>query len=78
MPFTTGIFSNSKGKGKDMEKRRKLEEFYSDASVCLKNMDDNDIPILNKYYPNHHIVDFIEEQKERLDKREYYILVTGN
>lgn len=63
-----------------MEKRRKLGEFYSEVSVCLKNIDDNVTSILNKYYPNHHIVDLlhIEEQKERLDKREYYILVAGN
>ena len=50
---------------------------HAEVSVCLEKYVDV-ISILNKYYQNHYIMDLIEEQKERLDKREYYILVAGN
>ena len=62
----------------DMAKRAKLGKIYSDVKDCLKKFDDNVISVLNQYFPNHEILDLIEEQKDRLKKRDYHILVAGN
>ena len=62
-----------------MLKRKKLENYYSKLDDCLKQIDkDDNISILNTSIGNRDILKVHDEQKNRLGKIDYYLLVAGN
>ena len=61
-----------------MLKRNELDKFYSMIDDCLKQIDDDQISILNTYLGGRDIFELHNEHKDRLGKRDYHILVGGN
>jgi hypothetical protein len=75
--FSKGLHVISQAKKRDMLMRKELKKYYSKVDECLEKIDeDTRIPVLNSY-----IEDFFKvhnEQKERLEKPDYHLLVAGN
>jgi hypothetical protein len=67
----------SKAKEADKLKRDKLEDIYSEVNDCLKDMGHDVISTLNPYFNNRDIMEVLGEQRDRLKKREYHLLVAG-
>jgi hypothetical protein len=56
-----------------------LENYYSKVNDCLKQIDqDDNISILNTYIGKRDILKAHDEQKNRLKKVDYHLLVAGN
>ena len=68
----------TKAKQADMLKRDKLEAIYSTVSDCLKQMDDGGISVLNTFFQNLDISKLFDEQRDRLKKTDYHLVVAGN
>jgi hypothetical protein len=60
-----------------MLKRDKLKDIYSMVNGCLRQMDDVGISALNGFFENRDISKLFEEHKDRLEKKDYSLLVAG-
>ena len=58
-------------------KRDKLEDIYSEVNDCLKDMGHDVISTLNPYFNNRDILEVLGEQRDRLKKRDYNLLLAG-
>ena len=74
---TTG-FIISKAKERDMLIRRELKKTYSEVDDCLAKFDEDVFSIVNSYNEDYDILKIHNEQKERLEKHDYLLLLTGN
>jgi hypothetical protein len=76
--LSKGFSVISKAKKGDMVKRNELDKYYSLVDDCLKQIDDDQISILNTHLGGRDIFKLHNEHKDRLGKRDYHILVGGN
>jgi hypothetical protein len=77
--FSKGFSVISKAKKEDMSKRNELEKIYSTVNKFLKKLDDDGkISILNAYFDKRNVLKVFEEQKNRLKKTNYHLLIAGN
>ena len=61
-----------------MEKRKELDKYYSLVDNYLRQIDVDQISIPNTQLGGRDIFKLHNEQKDRLGKHDYHILVAGN
>jgi len=66
----------SEAKQEDEKKRKELLTLYEDAERQMKKLDKKILDLLEQYVGNHEKK--MENQKERLKRKEYFLLVAGN
>jgi hypothetical protein len=90
--LTTGVLfflkefsAISKEREEDIQKREMLKHCYSVVENCLGEMDENLTSMLNTLYINPDVQEInpdvreiLNERKERLERKDYNLLVAGN
>ena len=66
----------SEAKQEDERKRKELLTLYEDAQLRMKKLDKKILDLLEQYVGN--VEEKMENQKERLKRKEYFLLVAGN
>ena len=66
----------SEAKQEDEKKRKELLTLYEDAERQMKKLDKKILDLLEQYVENHEKK--MENQKKRLKRKEYFLLVAGN
>ena len=77
--FSKEFSAISKAREDDMQKKKNLDYYYSLVqNYCLAQIDDNLTSMLTTFYSNRDIKKVLDEQVDRLGKRDYHLLVAGN
>ena len=66
----------SEAKQVDEKKRKELLTLYEDAELRMKKLDKKILDLLDQYVGN--VKEKMQNQKERLKCKEYFLLVAGN
>ena len=66
----------SEAKQVDEKKRKELLTLYEHAELLMKKLDKKILDLLEQYVGN--VAEKMENQKERLKCKEYFLLVAGN
>jgi hypothetical protein len=73
--FSKGLSLILEAKEEDAVKRTRLEQLLSQTAVCLHGMQEKVFNVINEDFPN--VLGTFKERIERLQQRDYYILVAG-
>ena len=76
--FSKGFSVISKARQEDIQKSNKLKEFYNEVNLCLGQLDERVLPILETHFGGRDIFKILREQMQRLGKKDHRILVAGN
>ncbi|XP_028400787.1 uncharacterized protein LOC114523923 [Dendronephthya gigantea] len=74
---TTGFGVIAMSKDEDMLKRKTLLDFNLQVDDCVRQLGSHAIEVLDVYYSDGSVLNVLGEERERLTKTEYNILIAG-